>query len=146
MPAAMPTTIYFRLLYPFLYSAVGGLVFTFSMAGVAMMEKTIGLHTWRRVGDIDAAIFILTFGIIGFGLATKLLSRFEAVSKPGMLDHLRQSALLYLVASSAGVSMLLYYTEGNGALLYGYSTALFSASVVGIVINAYILLKSRHHQ
>jgi hypothetical protein len=54
-------------------------------------------HTWRFVGDIDAAGALLTLGAAVFPAATALACRLERCAVPRFFDHLRHCAVLYLL-------------------------------------------------
>lgn len=69
----MPNRIWLRMVSPFLYAAVVPIVAIVVVAAIAMLERTTGLHTWYRVGDVDAAIVLAVSGIVIFSLATRCL-------------------------------------------------------------------------
>jgi hypothetical protein len=132
---------------PFLYAGVAALVAIFVVAALAVLERTVGLRTWQRVGDIDAAIALAVGGTILFSLATRYLVRLERLHHPSVLDHLRHSALLYMSGTIAIGSLAATYSELNGALQYGYVAILFVVSVLGILVNAAnLLLTARRNE
>jgi hypothetical protein len=125
---------------PLLYAAVAALVAIFVVAVMAVLERTVGLRTWQRVGDIDAAIVLAVGGTILFSVATRYLVRLERLHQPSVRDHFRHSALLYMAGMITIGGLAVTYSELNGALQYGYVAILFVVSVLGILVNATCLL------
>jgi hypothetical protein len=133
-----------RVLSPFLYAAVVPMVAFLVVAAIAALEGTVGLRTWYRVGDVDTAIALAFIGTVLFGVATRVLIRFERLDVPGIPDHLRHSVLLYVVGGTSCIALVAFYSEMNGALQYAYLAILFSASVFGICMNAaFLALRAR---
>ena len=79
------------LLCPVVYAAAVPLVFALVGASVVAVERSIGLHTWHRVGDIDGAVTLAISGTLIFVPVTLMLIRFEGVRQPAAMDHFRHT-------------------------------------------------------
>lgn len=132
----MANRSWLHVVSPILYAAVVPLVAILVIAAIAVLERTVGLHTLHRVGDIDAAIALAFGGATLFSLATHCLAGLEHLDAPGVADHVRHSALLYVLGALTCIALIAFYSELNGALQYAYLTVLFSVSVFGIFVNA----------
>ena len=118
------------------------LVLTCTIAYLATHETN--MHTWRRVGDIDAAACLLLIGGFVFPLASILACRMEGLSQPRRTDHFRQCSLLYAVVV-LGALMLYTNSEGRGSLGYGIGAIGVVAALVGVVANAVTLATQGRH-
>ena len=132
-----------RVLSPFLFVAAVPLVLAFVVTSVTVVEGTIGLHTWRRVGDVDAVIALAWGSATVFAPLTSFLTRREGVQFPRAIDHLRQTGLLYLLGGLSGTWLALRYGNLNGALSYAYVVTLFGVTVSGVMVNAMTLAVNR---
>src|SRR4051812_37568510 len=91
------------------------LVLTCTVVYIATHEAD--LHTWRRVGDIDATACLLLIGGLVFPLATVVACRMEGLREARPTDHFRQCSLLYAFIV-LGTLMLSIGGEGRGSLGY----------------------------
>jgi hypothetical protein len=112
------------------------LVLSSTVAYVATHEAS--MHTWRRVGDIDAAACLLLIGGLVFPLATVVACRMEGLREPRPTDHLRQCSLLYAVIV-LGTLTLGAGREGRGSLGYAIGVIAVAAAFLGVVANAVTL-------
>jgi peptidoglycan/LPS O-acetylase OafA/YrhL len=112
------------------------LVLTCTVAYLAMHETD--MHTWRRVGDIDAAACLLLIGGLVFPVATILACRMEGLRKPRRTDHFRQCSLLYAVVV-LGTLTLATASEGRGSLGYAIGAIAVAAALLGVLANAVTL-------
>lgn len=124
-----------RIVSPILYAATVPVVFAVALAAVISVESTVGLHTWVRVGDIDAGVGLLVGGVLVFVPATVLLRRADHPADAIWLRHFRHSAVLYAIALLLAASLIARFEHHNG-LLYGYTAMLFLATCFGIAMNA----------
>lgn len=89
---------------------------------------------------------LLVVGGIFFGLVTKLLLKFEGTTQPKMLNHFRQSSLLYvafLILSVIVGNMILYIVRKrvNPDIGMAWFFILWMVCLYGIVVNAVILYR-----
>lgn len=97
-----------------------------SLTGVALIENSIGLHTFVRAGDIDLGLLCV---VVGFLLTHYVMSR------SGDLDfsirsHFKNCWLLYLV-----VFLVIVYASLSGFLLQaGILNAYVVTFVVAIIV------------
>jgi hypothetical protein len=112
------------------------LVLACTVAFLAMHETD--MHTWRRVGDIDAAAFLLLLGGLVFPLATVVACRMEGLREPRPTDHFRQCSLLYAVVV-LGTLALGAGREGRGSLGYAIGAVAVAAALLGVLANAVTL-------
>jgi hypothetical protein len=124
------------LLCPVVYAAAVPPVFALVGAAVVALERSIGLHTWQRVGDIDGAAALAISDTLIFVPVTLMLTRFEALRRPAALDHFRHSYLLYLLAIISGAWLVTHYENLNGALQYAYAVGFFATTTFAIAVNA----------
>jgi len=116
------------------------LVLTSTVAYLAMHETS--MHTWRRVGDIDAAACLLLIGGLVFPLATVVACRMEGLREPRPTDHFRQCSLLYAVIV-LGTLTLGTGGEGRGSLGYAIGAIAVAAALIGVVANGVTLTAER---
>ena len=118
------------------------LVLTCTVAYLAMHETD--MHTWRRVGDIDAAACLLLIGGFVFPLATIVACRMEGLREPRRTDHFRQCSLLYAVVV-LGTLTLSTGSEGRGSLGYAIGAIAVAGALLGAVANALTLTAQGRH-
>ena len=109
------------------------LVLAGTLAYLATREPN--MHTWRLVGDIDAAAFLVVLGGLAFPVATILACRIEGLANPSPIDHLRQCSVLY-AAVVVGTLALLAGAENRGSLGYAIGALAVAGALVGVVANA----------
>lgn len=127
-----------KIISPIIYALSAPVIFFLVGVSTAWVETTIGLHTLWRVGDIDIAIATLCFGTIIFGLASHLLASLERMKCPTIKDHLRYSAILYMVSIPSLIHYVkssLYLSAGLWDGLYGLFIAIL---FLGIIINGIV--------
>jgi hypothetical protein len=124
------------LLSPVVYALSACALCFATIVAIAALENTIGLHTWKRVGDIDTVLITFIGGAFLFSLVTRYLVKLEKLAKPGVTDHLRHSALLYLAMIASSVGIIVLHKEASGALSFAYVCVVLAVSLLGIVINA----------
>ena len=118
------------------------LVLTCTVVYLAMHETD--MHTWRRVGDIDAAVCLLLIGGFVFPLATIAAGRMEGLREPRRTDHFRQCSLLYTVVV-LGTLTLSTGSEGRGSLGYAIGAIAVAGALLGVVANALTLTAQGRH-
>ena len=118
------------LLYPLTVPVVG----VVALALVSKMERSIGLVTWRYVGDVSAMFFIVVLGIPIFIFATRALVRFNATADTRRATHLAHCFFIYLVAFFLGF-FLSTNTDHVGGLGYGIAGVVFVVCAIAVVCN-----------
>lgn len=120
-----------KLVYPLINIVAIGLVFLLCILSIGFVEKTFGLHTIYRVGDIEAVLFALLYGGFVFNfIASFVLEKCQGNKENIILEHMYQAGGLYLVF----VGSILLSTFGAGladSILFLFSCISF----VGIVTN-----------
>jgi hypothetical protein len=120
-----------KLIYPFINIFAVAVVSLISMLSIAVAERTVGLHTIYRVGDIETVIFILLYGGIVFNyLAKKFSIKDTSNSVTAGREHLYQSIGLYLICSYFFVQDF-----SGGGIEQVYLIIVGLVSLVGIVTN-----------
>jgi hypothetical protein len=104
-----------------------------------MMAIDPTYHTWRAVGDIDAAGALLTLGAAAFPAATALACRLERCAVPRLLDHLRHCAILYFLLVAYVLFLLPARHEHGGSLGFAVFTVSAAGALIGIAANALTL-------
>ncbi|GAA3961902.1 hypothetical protein [Allohahella marinimesophila] len=128
-----------KLFSSVIYSAAVPVVIVLVGAMVAGVESTTGLHIWFRRGDLDIGLSLLTGGTLVFFYTTGLVVRLEQLIRPGLIDHVRQTFILYMAGIVLGSWLVVWYRELGGGLQYGYGGVLFLTILQGIVVNALTL-------
>lgn len=100
-------------------------------------------HTWRAVGDLDAAAALGVLGALFFPAATIAACRLEGDRLPRIRDHFRHCAFLY-----AAAAVFLAYVWPNrestgGSLGFAMMMVLAAGAAVGIAANAVTLVVRR---
>jgi hypothetical protein len=112
------------------------LVLSGTVAYLSMHETD--MHTWRRVGDIDAVACVLVLGGLLFPLATIVACRMEELKAPHLADHFRQSSILYALVV-LGALALVGGKENQGSLGYAIAATGVIGAMLGIVANVVTL-------
>ena len=127
-----------KLIYPFINIIAVALVSILSVLSIVLAEKTIGLHTIYRIGDIEAFVFTLLYGGLIFNyLAKKFLNKNSDNQSSTLKQHLQQSVGLYLIC----LFVLIQDLTGEG-LEVAYWLMIGFVAVVGIVTN-FVTIKVR---
>lgn len=144
----MQVKLWFKrcFLSPLLYALSTIAVFVLMGIAVVFLERSVGLHTWRRVGDIDAVAVLIAAGIPVFFTVTRLLVRFDELHRWYFHTHLRHCALLYLSAILLAAVLVVYYQTLNAALQYAYVAGLFASCVLAILTNGITLFLFRRRR
>lgn len=113
---------------------------------VAWRERHVGLHSFWRMGFIDAAVALIVVGGFVFAAATLWLVRTERLVLPRLTDHLRHSALLYLGGAPLLIALVTNYPAQANGLAYGLAGLAFTAVLLAVATNGLVLLviKIRH--
>lgn len=128
-----------RFVTPFLYAAAVPAVCVALVMVIATIERTTGLHTWLRIGDIDAALGLVVIGTPAFVGSTLLMMRLESSAEFGSRSHLRQCLLLYLGGIALAVALIMNRAQ-HGGLAFAYVFMLFATSVYAILMNGLTLV------
>jgi hypothetical protein len=112
------------------------LVLSGTLAYLGIRQAT--MHTWRFIGDVDAAVALVVLGGLAFPAATVFACRIDGLANPRLTDHFRQSALLY-AGVVVGALVLATRVENQGSLGYAIGTIGATAALIGIVANAVTL-------
>ncbi len=120
-----------KLIYPIINIITVTIVSLLTFLSVVAVEKTVGLHSIYRMGDIEVLFFVLLYSGFIFNYLTKKFLEKNSDDKLSLaLEHLSQSVGLYLISVFAFVLSV----SGEG-LENAYWFIIGLASVVGIVAN-----------
>ncbi len=111
---------------PIIYSAFVLPTLLLSIWAISLIENTIGLSRFWRVGFLEAAFVVVVLGGGIFWLANVLIEKIEGSKTRTIVDHLRQSVLCYLAAGWIFLSFLL-----KGGFQGGLGEAI--AFIIGII-------------
>lgn len=130
-----------KIISPFIYIAFLIPAFLGFIAVISFVENSVGF-LFDLNGLVELPLFVITIGSILFIIANVVIARFEKLSKPTVLDHLRQSVGFYILGLAIVVKLA---PQGfnTAALRDALRFAILIISLWAIVINAMYIIHRR---
>ena len=135
-----------KIISTFLYTLSSIFIFFIVIFLVSILERTFGLHTLYRVGDIDAILLVLFFGILIFGFLTKKLNYFEGDNLPTITDHMRYNIIFYIFFIILLIESIMsgaHISNGIESVFYILITSIFITSIVVNAITLFVIYRSK---
>jgi hypothetical protein len=128
-----------RYLNPILF--VASIFVTYVVMGVTLvaLDKTLGLHTLWRVGDVEAGLVLVILLVPGIAGVSRLLLKWEHLSEPKIADHLRHCFVAYTLLVLCGGLVAMNYQDHQGGLGFAYLAFLCVTLLLSILTNASVL-------
>ncbi len=129
------------ILSPILYAAFLLPVAAGVIAYVYFLERYLGglHHGVIRKGDVDILVAIALIGVPVLWLGNIVVSTLEQLDRPKPLDHVRQSALLYLALAASAYYLVVGYSEYRYSLGYGILFVVVILSACAVLANGLYL-------
>jgi hypothetical protein len=121
-----------------LYLILGILTALISLAGIAILENTAGLHTLFLVGDVELLAVSLVVGFIVVGLSYKFQRRALDLHDDWYVRAFKNSILLYLGMLALIVGLTNVETGSLQSAYIGTFVAGFGAVAVANVFYSYL--------
>lgn len=130
------------MLAPLILVLIASLVAALLIAGLVLLERTMGLHTLYFAGDLDLVFLSIAVLPLLIVCCKWLIVRRSIPTQPSLSVHLTQSWMLYVVGSLALASVM-RNSQGAGGLLYGLTSTFAAVMVYTIVVHAAVSFSFR---